>query len=211
MGTIFDPRTACISGRKTRVWRAIQVTGPDGSETQGNIEVALKDVWLDKGSQTEKQNQKSIYAELEKIKQEDLKWLDDDYQGRVKETLKNMPFMGILTDYQGTECRERLLSARPDSTILSAPRPLVSSSKNVIPSSTQNQISYTATDTSHDAPTTLEHHVERKYKAKRQYRLVYEKVGYALHDVWSIDKAFKAIQDVLTGDKISDFSECCLC
>jgi len=84
---IFNPCTTCISGRKTRVWRAIQVTGPDGLETQGNTEVALKDVWLDKDSQTEKQNQESIYAKLEKIKQEDLKWLDDDYQGQVKEVL----------------------------------------------------------------------------------------------------------------------------
>ena len=207
MGWIFNSRTACISGRKTRVWRAIQVTGPDGLELQGNTEVALKDVWLDKDSQTEKQNQKSIYTELEKIKQEDLKWLDDDYQGRVKEALKNMPFMGILTDYQGTVCRERLPSARPDRTILSTSRSLVSSSRNVIPSSTQNPTSYAATDTCHDAPTTLKHRAERKYKARRQYRLVYEKVGYALHDVRSIDKAFKAIQDVLTGDKISLFAE----
>jgi len=32
----------------------------------------------------EKQNQKSIYANLEDIKEEDLKWLYDDYQGWVK-------------------------------------------------------------------------------------------------------------------------------
>ena len=62
MGTIFNSRTACISGRKTRVWRAIQVSGPDGLEIKGDKEVALKDVWLDKGSQTEKQNQDSICA-----------------------------------------------------------------------------------------------------------------------------------------------------
>jgi len=49
----------------------------------------------------EKQNKKSIYANLEEIKEEDLKWLYDDYQGWVKEPLKNMPSsMRILTDYQ---------------------------------------------------------------------------------------------------------------
>jgi len=119
--------------------------------------------------------------------------------------------MRILTDHQGTECRERLLSARPDRTILSTPRPLVSLSKNVITSSTHNQISYAATDTSHDAPTTLEHPAKREYKAKRQYRLVYKEVGSALHDVRSIDKAFKAIQDVLTGENISSFAKYCHC
>jgi len=52
--TIFNPRIVCISGRKTRVWRAIQVTGPDSLEEKGDKEVVLKDVWMDKGSQTEK-------------------------------------------------------------------------------------------------------------------------------------------------------------
>ena len=105
--------------------------------------------------------------------------------------------MRILHDYQGTECRKRLPSARPDLSILSPPEPLISSSKTVTPSSTQSEISSSATGTSHDAPST-EHRPDCQYIAKRQYRLVYEQVGYPLHNVQSIDKAFKAIQDVLT-------------
>ena len=62
--TIFNPHITCISGRKTRVWRAIQVTGMDGLEETGSKEVVLKDVWLDKGSQTEKENQNLIYGKL---------------------------------------------------------------------------------------------------------------------------------------------------
>ena len=62
--TIFNPRIMCISGRKTRVWRAIQVTGMDGLEETGSKEVVLKDVWLDKSSQTEKENQNLIYGKL---------------------------------------------------------------------------------------------------------------------------------------------------
>ena len=48
------------------------MTGPDGLETQDDKEVALKDIWLDMGSQTEKQNQESIYTELREIKKNKL-------------------------------------------------------------------------------------------------------------------------------------------
>jgi len=60
------------------------------------------------------------------------------------------------------------------------------------------------TGTSHGAPAILDqgHHSQHQYKAKMQYCLVYAQVGYALHDALSIDKAFQAINNVLTGDKI---------
>jgi len=64
MKTIFNPWIVCISGRKTQVWRAIQVTGTNGLEEKGNKEVVLKDVWLDKNSPTEKENQDLIYGDL---------------------------------------------------------------------------------------------------------------------------------------------------
>jgi len=80
--TIFNPRIVCISGRKTRVWRAIQVTGPDGLRGTGGKEVVLKDVWLDKGSQTEKQNQDLIYKKLGEIKEGACEWIEADYRTR---------------------------------------------------------------------------------------------------------------------------------
>jgi len=64
---IFNSWIACISRRKTRVWRAIQVTGADGLEETGDKEVVLKDVWLDKNSPTEKENQDLIYESLQDI------------------------------------------------------------------------------------------------------------------------------------------------
>ena len=80
--TIFNPRIMCISGRKTRVWRAIQVTGMDGLEETGSKEVVLKDVWLDKGSQTEKENQNLIYGKLRQIKEGDCEWIQANYRTR---------------------------------------------------------------------------------------------------------------------------------
>ena len=94
------------------------------------------------------------------------------------------------------------------------PERLVSSDKNVTSSSTQNEISYSASSASHGAQATLdpdaEHSPKRRYKVKTQYWLVYAEVSYALHDARSIDKAFKAINYVLTGDKISPFAEYCV-
>ena len=212
--TILNPRIACISGRKTRVWRAIQVTGSDGLKEKGDKEVVLKDVWLDEGSPTEKENQDLIYENLQHTEKKQYKWLKDKYQGRVGDALENipnsLPFMRILHDAKGVDCKERLQEAFPDRTILSSAVPRVSSSRNVTPLTSQITNSYPATGTSHGAPATPDqrHRPQRQYKAKTQYRLVYAQVGYALHDAPSIDKAFKAINDVLTGDYI--FAEYCM-
>ena len=94
--------------------------------------------------------------------------------------------MRILHDATRMDCKDRLPSAEPDRSILSRPPSQESSSKN------------------------LEGRPQRQYKAMTQYRLVYAEVGYPLHDVPSIDKAFHAINDVLLGDKISSCAQYCL-
>ena len=215
--TIFNPRITCISGRKTRVWRAIQVTGMDGLEETGSKEVVLKDVWLDKGSQTEKENQNLIYGKLRQIKEGDCEWIQANYWTQVNDALANIPdsllFMRTLYDSKGVDCKDCSLSAKPDRSILSPPKLEVSLDQNILPSSTQNKTSNVATGTSHDAQMNTEQKngLEHQYMAKTQYQLVYAQVGYALHDVQLIDKAFKAINDVFIGDTIPLFDEYCFC
>ena len=104
--TIFNPRIACISGRKTRVWRAIQVTGSDGLQEKCDKEVVLKDVWLDKGSPKEKENQQLIYDKLRQIREEEnYGWIDVNYRERIQNALANipdsLPLMRILHDSEG--------------------------------------------------------------------------------------------------------------
>ena len=216
--TIFNLRTQCISGRKTRVWRAIQVTGSEGSEEKGDKQVVIKDVWLDRGSPKEKDNQHLIYDRLRQVQKEgNYEWIRANYQTRVDDALANipdsLPFMRILHDAEGVTCKECLAGAEPDRTILSPPEHPVSSSKNVSSFSTQNEPSNSATGTSRDARMNMEQRniPERRYMAKTQYRLVYAEVGYALHDVRSIDKAFRAINDVFIGDMVSSFAGYCVC
>jgi len=215
--TIFNPHIMCISGRKTRVWRAIQVTGMDGLEETSGKEVVLKDVWLDKGSQTEKENQNLIYGKLRQIKEGDCEWIQANYWTQVNDALANIPdsllFMRTLYDSKGVDCKDCSLSAKPDRSILSPPKLEVSLDQNILPSSTQNKTSNVATGTSHDAQMNTEQKngLEHQYMAKTQYQLVYAQVGYALHDVQLIDKAFKAINDVFIGDTIPLFDEYCFC
>jgi len=217
--TIFDSRDMCISKRKTRVWGAVEVTGPDGLVQKGGKEVVLKDVSLDEGSQTEKQNQEAIRKRLGRFKRKGgkLEWLHDpNFRERVDKALKNipdgLPFMRILHDATGMDCKDRSPSAEPDPAILSPPPPPESSGKNVTPLTGQNLSSSRPTGTPQDVQPTPDPVgcPQRQYKAKTQYRLVYADVGYPLHDVRSIDKAFHAINDVLLGDKISSCAQYCL-
>ena len=117
----------------------------DGLEETGDKEVVLKDVWLDKGSPKEKENQHSIYNRLRQVReQKNYGWIDaeyrkqvddaeyrkqaDDakYQKRVDDALANMPdslpFMRILHDFEGVDCKDRSKKALPNRAILSPPR-----------------------------------------------------------------------------------------
>ncbi|KAF9446809.1 hypothetical protein P691DRAFT_776599 [Macrolepiota fuliginosa MF-IS2] len=54
---LFNSRVLCITGRKTRVWRAIEVRGPgDFAAKDGASEIALKDVWIEADAETEAEN-----------------------------------------------------------------------------------------------------------------------------------------------------------
>ncbi|KXN88359.1 hypothetical protein AN958_07504 [Leucoagaricus sp. SymC.cos] len=65
---LFVSKTLCITGRKTRVWEAIEVSGPDGETSVGEgKKVAVKDVWVDKDRAKEKEIQDAIFARLEGV------------------------------------------------------------------------------------------------------------------------------------------------
>ena len=84
------------------VQRIIQVTGLDGLEEKGDKEVVLKDIWLDKDSPTEKENQDLIYKNLQDIQKEKYEQLEEKYWTQIKDILANipdsLPLMRILYD-----------------------------------------------------------------------------------------------------------------
>ena len=163
-----------------------------------------------------KKNQEAICEELGRIKNEKREWLEDNFRERVDNALKNipdsLPFMRILHDATGMDCKDRSPKAEPDCAILSRPPSQESSGKNVTPLTGQNQSSSHPTGTPQGVQPTLGPvgRPQCQYKVKTQYRLVYADVYYPLHDVRLIDKAFHAINDVLLGDKISSCAQYCL-
>ena len=194
------------------------MTGSDRLEEKGNKEVVSKDIWLDKGSPEEKENQQLIYDRLHQIQKEEIyRWIDINYWKCISDVLENipdsLPLMRILHDSKGVDHKECLKKALPNHTILSSAVPQVLSGRNITLLTSQTGISYSAIGTSHGVPATLDpgNCPQHQYKAKTQYQQVYAQVGYALHDALLIDKAFKAINDVLTGDNIFSFAEYYVC
>ncbi|KAF7776856.1 hypothetical protein Agabi119p4_5249 [Agaricus bisporus var. burnettii] len=86
--SLAHPRVLCITGRKTRVWKAVEVKGFEGNavneELNGGKEVALKDVWLDEGSMTEKQNLDAIFERLKTIKDDAYEWAPPSLRSKLK-------------------------------------------------------------------------------------------------------------------------------
>ncbi|KAJ3574847.1 hypothetical protein NP233_g1478 [Leucocoprinus birnbaumii] len=181
---IQDPRLSCTTGRGTRVWEAEEVS--ESSEnatiqnTRGGKLVALKDIWLDEGAETEGEIQGRIIQKLKEVAagQEHCTSWPRGYLGEsIKKSLtnipSNLPFMRIECDGVGCKTRGYHPSAYsiPDNLEKPsiAPRP-------------------------EEAGGLL-----HGYQAKMQYRLIYSDVGYPLHRSPDLRTAFYAIRDVFVG------------
>ncbi|KAF5363270.1 hypothetical protein D9756_001096 [Leucocoprinus leucothites] len=204
---IFNPRVACITGRKTRVWEAEEVRLIDGSLANVQVvetgkRVALKDVWLDEGSQTERQIQKAIFDKLKQVRDEDYEWATEGYlRPLIKEALtdfpRNLPFMQIECDGWGKETRERHAEAVADPAIIPAKNLESSASQSAM--HTRKKSTMSRPSGASNRPNSVSSRPRygfRDYIVKKQYRLVYSSVGYALHDAKDLSTSFKAIEDV---------------
>jgi hypothetical protein len=66
--TLSEYRSCNITGRMTRVWEVDRVSGPTADASILRSGLALKDVWLDESSPTERQIQSKIFAAIEERK-----------------------------------------------------------------------------------------------------------------------------------------------
>ncbi|EKM75056.1 hypothetical protein AGABI1DRAFT_95165 [Agaricus bisporus var. burnettii JB137-S8] len=79
-------KSLCITGKKTRVWKVVEVKGFEGNAINEEVngkDVALKDVWLDEGSTTEKEKLDAILERLKTIKEEAYAWAPSWLRGLV--------------------------------------------------------------------------------------------------------------------------------
>jgi hypothetical protein len=210
-------RILCITGRKTRVWRAVEVKGFErgavDEKPNGDTAVALKDVWLDDGSRTEKQNLDAIFERLETINEDAYQWAPPPLQSKLKAALENEGykdyFMEIVCDsFNLSSSKETSDQAIPAPQILSFNgkglvndddgNGKVMEDRNLLTGSTQTTgYGHMASDKSKGASHSKARlKVKmRSYKVKRQYRLVYKEVGESLDRVKTLETAFSALLD----------------
>ncbi|KAF7776855.1 hypothetical protein Agabi119p4_5248 [Agaricus bisporus var. burnettii] len=174
-------KSLCITGKKTRVWKAVEVKGFESNaiseELNGGKEVALKDVWLDEGSTTEKEKLDAIFESLRMIKEEAYEWAPSWLRSRLKVAFEDGSYRSYFMEI---ECDSFNLSKSKKKSDQAAPAPKIlqfrdfsGCNRNVTPN---------------DANTRL-------YAVKRQYRLVYSEIGESMKHVKSLDVAFSAILD----------------
>ncbi|KAF9446799.1 hypothetical protein P691DRAFT_707861 [Macrolepiota fuliginosa MF-IS2] len=198
---LFNLRVLCITGRKTRVWRAIEVCGPEDLDAKdGALEVAVKDVWLDADSATEKEKQEKIFAALGKAKESDYDWAPESLHQHLNQVFKSNQyrdyFMEIKYDTVLSHTKSLSESAKRAPNILHHIDFAITSG-NVIEGSTQAKTPSAIAGSSirpHGKPKFF-----RQYRDKKHYRLIYGEVGHSLYKAVNLDTSFTAIRDVFVA------------
>ncbi|KXN88722.1 Cyclin-dependent kinase 8 [Leucoagaricus sp. SymC.cos] len=204
-------RSLVITGRMTRVWRAVEIDSFGGKEITGEA-VALKDVWLDELADIESTIQDKIFTAIQEEKDKDVA----GESSRIR-LIQGLPiaqklttliqtgaykqyFVNILCDQQSQSATSK---AKPENAI-----PV----KGLFSSSTSDPIARshleagadTSRHTSNPAlfasnPTSsLNQHInDRTYNPKKRYLVVYSDVGKALHNINTLSELFKVLEDIV--------------
>ncbi|XP_006455458.1 hypothetical protein AGABI2DRAFT_75672, partial [Agaricus bisporus var. bisporus H97] len=213
--TLYTSRVLCITGRKTRVWQAIEVEGYNDKkfrkEKKGGKVVALKDYWLDEGSKSEKDTLEDIFRSIEQVKHKPttLKWAKSEFHQKflrelLEEERYRKYFMGIECDMVLTATKPRLPSAQPVPDILVPEVNTEPASINRTTGSTQTtdsvlEMAYTI----HQARRGRRIFLNREYRTKRHHRLIYEQVGRPLLAATNLSTSLQSLTDALIGKCIS--------
>ncbi|KAF7762407.1 hypothetical protein Agabi119p4_9000 [Agaricus bisporus var. burnettii] len=212
--TLFTSRVLSITGRKTRVWKAVEVEGYENEqyrkEKVRGKEVALKDCWLGEGSRTEKDNLSAIFERLEAVKEKVkddpkiLDWADPSGNRQLFEDLLDTGnykgyFMEIECDTKLAITKARLPTAQPVPDFLVPLEREETSSGNAGPQSTQTtqsllEMAHQRRNAQQDR---LKPSTPREYRAKQHYRLIYKEVGRPLHAATNLGSSLQGLADTL--------------
>lgn len=208
--SLSEYRSRCISGRATRVWKAIQIKSLDDHlPLNGGKKVVLKDIWLEQGAKTERQLQTNLFTDIgEFIKRTlpvkgvpELKSAGDIFEALIRDILVDerwkKHFLTIIFDGIGDPCKECPISARPDPTIfnehLNPPDPPRSQAAN------HSRAYSTSVLHEHTSSTNVAPVAPRKFVPKRRYIVVFEELCEAVEDATSFPDVMKAMNDVAKG------------
>ncbi len=211
---LFTARAPSTTGRKTRVWKVIEVEGPEEGQFNksvvGQLPMALKDGWLDEGSRSEAETQARIFESLDSIQPDNYKWAkqaDNEYLGQClsevfskKDGYKEY-FMEIVNSRILGKTKLRHKSAVPSPGIFPVADPKPVDACHLLHGTTQSgsHSGTPASATSRGAKKKAIQTKGRQYKVKQQHRLIYRHVGCDLNHEESLAKSFAAIYDAFIG------------
>ncbi|KXN82898.1 hypothetical protein AN958_01967 [Leucoagaricus sp. SymC.cos] len=207
LNPIHNPRSLCITGRKTRVWRVTELPKrlpKDLDTVEGCGEYALKDVWLNEGSPTERDNLQEVFGKLEDFK-DCPEWPAEPLSQLLRDALRNKQcknyFMEIECDGRGFSTKGVPDDATADPSILASDVRQMTEpekDKHIVKGSSQSTPppSFTTDPQSHQSPPGLGG-PPRKFEVKRQYRLIYKEVGTALHSSPDFSSTISGLRDAL--------------
>jgi hypothetical protein len=209
--SLSEYRSLCISGRATRVWKAIQIKSlDDHSPVNGAKEVVLKDIWIQHDAQTERDLQTRLFTDIsafitgtspgEPIPQ--LESSEPTFEQLIRGILVGehwkKHFLTIMFDGIGVLSKESPISARPDATLFNKPL-----NQPVFPRSQASDYSraYSTSalreQTSSPSATPA---APRKFAPKRRYFVVFEELCEAVEDLTRFSDTMNALKDTVKGD-----------
>lgn len=203
-----------ISGRATRVWEVIEVTSFDNTVALPNARpMILRDVWLDHGSDTEREIQEKIFERCDEIVRKfppkddpRLFGVDDTTRELLHQRLKDGSykrlFLTIKVDYRGATSKDRAVGFTPAPDAFGELVYINQEAKT--PRSDAQRASTSGTPGAHgpDAsmPSMQQASAPREYKAKQRNFVVYEEVCSALHELDDLHDVLQALLDAVLGE-----------
>jgi len=207
---LSEYRSLCISGRSTRVWKAIQIKSlDDHSPVNCAKEVVLKDIWLGQDAQTERELQTNLFTDIGAyIKRTlpggcipQLRESGSVYSELIQDLLGDEKwkkhFLTILFDGIGVPCKERPVSARPDPTLFDEPidEPVAPRSQGADHSRAYStSVLHEQTSSTSAAPA-----APRTFAPKHRYFVVFQELCKAVEDLTSFSDTMNALKHAVKG------------
>ncbi|KAF7775845.1 hypothetical protein Agabi119p4_4238 [Agaricus bisporus var. burnettii] len=204
-GPLYNSRSHCITGRKSRVWEVIEVTSQDDlTALPGEQKVALKDCWVDEGLLSEKEIQDQIFNKLKNVREAAYEWAPPELKKRIKAGLAcpEAYLMKVKWDWKQKANKEKPEDCRPAPDLLSYPVACSIATEDVIASSHTSQATKNPLSMSNPhSPVPVEGQAipeeqKREYRVKQHYRVVYADLGESLAYATNLADAVRAFEDI---------------
>ncbi|KAI8974041.1 hypothetical protein BD414DRAFT_498981 [Trametes punicea] len=205
-----------IAGRATRVWEVVEVASFDDTAALPNAQpMILRDVWLDHGSDTEREIQEKIFARCDELgrnfpPKDDHRLFEVDdatrklLHQRLKDGSYKQLFLTVKADYRGATSKNRAEGFTPAPDAFGELVYINQEAKT--PGSDAQRASTSRTPGARDpdvsTPSMQQASAPRGYKPKQRNFVVYEEVCSALHELDDLHDVVQALLDAVLALQI---------